>query len=614
MLLDGIYYGKTPIARAYKGEEIIWLAGTVKWVDFDITNICSGILAYITPAASGLLAIEYQVGANTDIIVRNDESAIVYIGTDTRLITSGVNGTSDVAKHLPSSENIHLDHQVVERISKSELAHTDSEIDLNLEVSLVDSLAKQNILIFKMRTQDKSDMHSSKSKSNLIDNAILTHDIMYGRASSSRDSVYDEALRQRAEAISRDSPSKSENVDEKIIVGVEDDINIPQSCVTTFVTDVVDKLIVLMTASQSEIAGVDEAFTINSNAEASSDKIAEGVGKYQASLGDNVDLQSSDCDIVLIIGESDLNADCDLYSTDSETIEGFLDIISENNALIQSSTIEGIGANYPMKFNKLLHLVHSTPKGLYVKYDLCTQHNAHAHATESHEVDIVENINFGSVADVVSSDTRIVIIDCASWSDLDVNAASSEVRPIIVFHTLSTGSHLQANLSPGNEVNIDIDICASLYDNASISDIVKTYIRERLAVDKTVIARSSSVDKIHLCQMSQINHRAVMSDGANWSFELSGNISLNSDFKCNNDKLRSWTTNEKVQSGLSATLINATPCTSEPDKLFEGKYRSNSVAILGFGDKWQYPEHIGTNLFIPQVCLASLDNGNLKLI
>lgn len=592
MLLDGIYYGKTPIARAYKNGEIIWLAGTEKWVDFDITNIRSGILAYITPAASGLLAIEYQVGANADIIVRNDESAIVYIGTDTRLITSGVNGTSDVAKHLPSSENVHLDHRIVERISKSELAHTDSEIDLNLEMSLVDSLAKQNILIFKMRTQDKSDMHSSKSKSNLIDNAILTHDIMYGRASSSRDGVYDEALRQRAEAISRASPSKSENVDEKIIVGVEDDINMPQSCVTKFVTDVVDKLIVLMTASQSETTGADEAFTINSNVEA----------------------QSSDCDIVLIVGKSNLNADCSLYSTNSETVEEFLDIISENNALIQSSTIEGLGANYPMKFNKLLHLVHSTPKGLYAKYDLYTQHNAYAHAAESHEVGIVENINFGDVADIVSSDTRVVVIDCTSWSNPNANAASSEVRPIIVFHTLSTGSHLQANLSPGNEVNIDIDICASLYDNASISDIVKTYLRERLAVDKTVIARSSSVDKIHLCQMSQINHRAVMSDGANWSFELSGNISLNSDFKCNNDKSQSWTTNEKIQSGLNATLINATSCASEPDKLFEGKYRSNSVAILGFGDKWQYPEHIGTNLFIPQACLASLKNGNLKLI
>jgi hypothetical protein len=61
MLLSGIYYGKTPIARAYKGKDIIWSLGTNKYLDDFSLDIKLNTAAYITRGAMEYIKLEKNI-------------------------------------------------------------------------------------------------------------------------------------------------------------------------------------------------------------------------------------------------------------------------------------------------------------------------------------------------------------------------------------------------------------------------------------------------------------------------------------------------------------------------------------------------------------------------
>lgn len=61
MLLDGIYYGRTPIARAYKNGHIIWIASAEQDTGVCQLGVKSSVVAYVTKNAAKILTAEGNV-------------------------------------------------------------------------------------------------------------------------------------------------------------------------------------------------------------------------------------------------------------------------------------------------------------------------------------------------------------------------------------------------------------------------------------------------------------------------------------------------------------------------------------------------------------------------
>lgn len=71
MLLDGIYYGKIPICRAYKDGSIIWSLGEEKNLVFNL-DFGPCVMAQITPEAAKIVAKEYRLNLDNQILISND--------------------------------------------------------------------------------------------------------------------------------------------------------------------------------------------------------------------------------------------------------------------------------------------------------------------------------------------------------------------------------------------------------------------------------------------------------------------------------------------------------------------------------------------------------------
>lgn len=76
MLLSGIYYGKTPIVRAYKSGEIIWSMGKDRFFASD-NDVVFNYAVMITDAALAAIQTEYDVAFDSDAIVENSNSGVI---------------------------------------------------------------------------------------------------------------------------------------------------------------------------------------------------------------------------------------------------------------------------------------------------------------------------------------------------------------------------------------------------------------------------------------------------------------------------------------------------------------------------------------------------------
>ena len=173
MLLSGIYYGKTPIMRAYKGGEIIWSTGTDKYIGVLKADIQNNIIAYITDAARECLCAGDNVELRHIAIAQGSESECVQVlesclftinttlnasKSNLELIDTSINNSVDVTATVSpiklervdgeicfaGADNININQS--ERIVTDWTLHTDGDVVANISRSDVDEV-DENISI-----------------------------------------------------------------------------------------------------------------------------------------------------------------------------------------------------------------------------------------------------------------------------------------------------------------------------------------------------------------------------------------------------------------------------------------------------------------------------------
>ena len=108
MLINSIYYGRTPISRVYRNGQIIWGETKEKSIDLDLIDIRSGVIARITSDALKVFELECKTMLIDDVSIKLDDSDKMFIDDISITSCDNVVARIDISDFINSDLNSKL--------------------------------------------------------------------------------------------------------------------------------------------------------------------------------------------------------------------------------------------------------------------------------------------------------------------------------------------------------------------------------------------------------------------------------------------------------------------------------------------------------------------------
>lgn len=640
MLLSGIYYGKTPITRAYKNEHIIWSVGKDKHIDFDALDIRPKVLAYITQSALAAFRVENNLYIENDVNIQHQTAQGAYVLIDT---TSQTN-TSLEMKGLTKFGYIEaiLIPEVEAIVSPDKSPHigTDAYMFLNNKILMRDLNIGLTEIAIDIDLQNNMELNADIIKSNTLCEDIEIKDNFNAQS----------------------SPSDVVKVTENIISENYFDI-------TSDVANVVDVINFGIISHQDTITQTSPIEAIQSQYDISSEFLANEIisSSVKTHLDNNIlsnkEIHGVVSDDIVVdaneIAKTDLSVEA--HTPLGDRIYSNELVQSNNIHVAQNSTGEYIYSNKPIQSDNT-HIAQISPdEPLNLKTQLNSDvdeiliENPSQYLMSNHTIN--SNVNVQNVQspnyivelqDEIISDTNSLInsiLSHCSRLTLGVNAdnklklITAYAQGLFANADTSLDSNSEFVESPICTIYVDDSVCANMSVDISNSYAHGIEFIASLLVNNQAIAKSITTAYTHIYQQLSTQNNVASSlfyvknamatlhlnVVALPSLHASKSSLLDADYSIHNAVMAGFNIKSNMGSMNDSVAIDyATQIKYsqilglsryyqmfDANSLFEARCSTQCTATLSLGDGWEYPVKRDTNLLITQVYYISDNSGNL---
>lgn len=354
MLLSGIYYGKTPIARAYKGKDIIWSLGTNKYLDDFSLDIKLNTAAYITSGAMEYIKLEknitvsniadiqygdtgelcisagiYSFIISPEIALGDSQSIFPVLGVRTQ---SGSIESSDKSALVLSNHNISIDGDVDISDSPSVIYETDGRIEQSNDAFTDMGLSRIGACNDILRMLTDTIASAAKSSVGTIENTITGDTYGDIHTVPTEAGAIEESIEISNDACASVLRAKKHFADDKTVINIDADIS-DSSSITGNINEHSDIFIdAELSGPTSSSGSALEEFDINAYALLNNSSSKNGAIDNDVVVDDNVAMNVEKSETASIAENVVVPIDASLSSNKTEISQSDIAIESEMDA------------------------------------------------------------------------------------------------------------------------------------------------------------------------------------------------------------------------------------------------------------------------------------------
>ena len=612
MLLDGIYYGKTPIFRAYKNGQVIWGSGKDKYLLLNAIDINNNMIAQITNDALDILLLEYGMNIENNMYANSACSSKALINDNMSVNLDSTLGMQDLLNIDP----VDISFVLYSDLQSNSSNNGEVVVNVSFEDSINISNSAARISEINGLSSINNDVvaHNPKGKFNKIDcqniidyvshgrlrpariilicdNSFINHNV-FANTSLAKSNVINEREVIDDYMFVQESPSVIGCINENIVARMP--VAIYSSKEIEYVSE--NKIDVemssLLVANKSicehliENNKIDQSVCINSKLSVTCE------ANYDACLISDTNLNVSDTEYAKANILHKLNSDLILYCGSLKTLDNTVKLLATSYAAINDSELDNISAHQIVRLNNNdIELIQSGIDHLNLYY----------------------NALFDSKNNIVSSESSLIPICINMSGQGDVELVISDKEYTTVNYVINSIDNLSVNLSDPGMLNASSDVCLRKNVSGSLSEPEAMCLDEEIALNPCMEFYISPEIRGDFAGESSVTLDCLMhNEDAGLSkvkITISNiNKNLMYDSGCSDVHL-SCDISHYAESKLSHGVFNWMP--SFDTKCVSGC--NTTLSMLPLEALWEYPVKNGTNLLITQAYINEYSDGRLVL-
>lgn len=638
MLLSGIYYGKTPIVRAYKSGEIIWNISSSgeQYLENAILDIKIDMIAYITASARELFSAEdcVEIQCYSLAEISNSKQNIVkeplLCKIRPQLTVSEVNATEiqddiglknntlfNASLVIPEqiAANIIIDGKNITTLSPSELIKLEKPISFQKDLRINISDSQNTIVNIGMIDKNNAKTTVIPAENIILEQEINTVQKAVTNVLDSQNGIFNNPIKLNIRIEQDISPTENAVLQNNMIIRPQTNLN----CLS----------------SNNEL--IKEYFMLEHNSVLNSCKAKNGIIEQIATLQNQTEgnISTSINSILWSMGLIDADVHCLIQPTINSIINKEIQLNLDTIGTISSAEI--IKLNNNLLIQGMANTQISKETFFYTKQDILNGLIAYAHT--SNAVDCLVNsyseilINNNIIN--LSNEQQIKIYNMYIWCEGD-GIIQLPKKNVIYGDQIVSLTSKTTELQSSDEYQLIIKntaISSIAKTNIHLGIIFKTLVNTNVLTDSQMCMNTIMPIDLILSQGLQCIANTILTDLTPMALNMTqliqsdntNNLTLLAPLKLLFDNNIQNNQFANLTSQIADKLIienqfNLTPQTYLTTGISQKTFNSiiynqeitaNSQATLLF---WQMPIQINNNLFIRQVAeIDTNSKGVLKL-